>query len=287
MPNEKVVTREDATADYMAGMSYAGIAEKYGVSLNTVKSWKQRYGWDRKGAHTEKVCTPAKRVQKDADRVPKRPTPDERDGKLTEKERLFCEYYVERFNATEAIRKVGYSQKSAKQAAYMVIHRPHCKRYIEKLKEWKREMLLAGPEDILERYMRIAFSDIGEVVTFGQREVPVLNEITGLPIMLTDPKDPDAKPRMLTRIESYVDVNDAANVDTSLISEISQGRDGAVKVKMVDQRGALEFLRQFFNMNPLDAHKVAYDNARLEIEKRDNDTSPVTVVVDDDYGDGV
>lgn len=44
-----------AEQDYMAGMKYKEIAEKYGVSLNTVKSWKQRHGWERKkGAHKPK-----------------------------------------------------------------------------------------------------------------------------------------------------------------------------------------------------------------------------------------
>ena len=38
-----------AYKDYLAGMKYKEIAEKYGVSLNTVKSWKQRNSWDRKG----------------------------------------------------------------------------------------------------------------------------------------------------------------------------------------------------------------------------------------------
>ena len=48
-----------AEKDYMAGMKYKDIAAKHGVSLNTVKSWKVRYGWDKKGVHTksEKVCT--------------------------------------------------------------------------------------------------------------------------------------------------------------------------------------------------------------------------------------
>ena len=34
--------------------------EKYGVTINTVKSWKTRYQWsrsDKKGVHTKKVCT--------------------------------------------------------------------------------------------------------------------------------------------------------------------------------------------------------------------------------------
>lgn len=44
-----------AEKDYVKGMKYKDIAAKYGVSLNTVKSWKKRYGWTReKGAHKEK-----------------------------------------------------------------------------------------------------------------------------------------------------------------------------------------------------------------------------------------
>lgn len=42
---------QDAEKDYQAGLKYKEIAEKHGVSLNTVKSWKTRYNW------TKKVCT--------------------------------------------------------------------------------------------------------------------------------------------------------------------------------------------------------------------------------------
>lgn len=47
---------ELAEQDYMSGMKYKDIAEKYDVSLNTVKSWKTRYKWSRdnkKGVHTK------------------------------------------------------------------------------------------------------------------------------------------------------------------------------------------------------------------------------------------
>lgn len=42
----------------MSGMKYKDIADKYEVSLSTVKSWKQRYSWNRKGTRTKKkkVC---------------------------------------------------------------------------------------------------------------------------------------------------------------------------------------------------------------------------------------
>lgn len=44
---------ELAQEDYMQGMKYKEIAEKHDVSVNTVKSWKTRYKWDRKGVHTK------------------------------------------------------------------------------------------------------------------------------------------------------------------------------------------------------------------------------------------
>ena len=53
---------ELAQEDYMQGMKYKDIAEKHDVSVNTVKSWKTRYKWNRKGVHTnnEKVRTQKK-----------------------------------------------------------------------------------------------------------------------------------------------------------------------------------------------------------------------------------
>jgi uncharacterized protein YjcR len=51
-----------AEKDYVKGMKYKDIAEKYGVSLNTVKSWKKRYGWNReKGAPKENSVHTKKR----------------------------------------------------------------------------------------------------------------------------------------------------------------------------------------------------------------------------------
>lgn len=54
-----------AEQDYMNGLKYREIAEKYDVTLNTVKSWKQRHGWRRtqgapneKGVHTNRGGAP-------------------------------------------------------------------------------------------------------------------------------------------------------------------------------------------------------------------------------------
>ena len=57
--------REQAYQDYLKGMKYSEIAEKYGVTLNTVKSWKSRQKWTREneGKCTQKKVCKKKSVQ--------------------------------------------------------------------------------------------------------------------------------------------------------------------------------------------------------------------------------
>ena len=45
----KATNAELAYQDYLKGMKYKEIAEKYGVTINTVKSWKTRYKWSKDG----------------------------------------------------------------------------------------------------------------------------------------------------------------------------------------------------------------------------------------------
>ena len=82
--NERVRTSnyDLAYIDYCNGMKYKDIAEKYGVTINTVKSWKTRYKWSKdneKSVHTKikKVCTQKntkeKAAAKEVEQVMKNP----------------------------------------------------------------------------------------------------------------------------------------------------------------------------------------------------------------------
>lgn len=53
--SDQVERYEQAEQDYMDGMKYKDIAEKYKTTMNTVKSWKKRYGWDRKRGVVKKI----------------------------------------------------------------------------------------------------------------------------------------------------------------------------------------------------------------------------------------
>ncbi len=52
---EILTNSEKAYEDYVSGMTYKKIAEKYDVSINTVKSWQKRYKWTR-SCTTKKGC---------------------------------------------------------------------------------------------------------------------------------------------------------------------------------------------------------------------------------------
>ncbi|GAA0865915.1 P27 family phage terminase small subunit [Paraclostridium tenue] len=59
MANGKSLEKhEKAYIDYISGMKYKDIAEKYNVKVNTIKSWKRRHGWSRENA-LKKVCKDA------------------------------------------------------------------------------------------------------------------------------------------------------------------------------------------------------------------------------------
>lgn len=96
---------ERAEQDYMGGMKYKDIAEKYGTTINTVKSWKKRYGWNREeGAHkSKKVCTQkGKGAHKMAAPIDDGTKETLQNYGLTPEQQMFCIYYSRTFNATQS-----------------------------------------------------------------------------------------------------------------------------------------------------------------------------------------
>ena len=38
---------EKAGADYVSGMTYQKLSEKYNVSISTIKTWRKKFNWSR------------------------------------------------------------------------------------------------------------------------------------------------------------------------------------------------------------------------------------------------
>lgn len=246
----KTPNNELAYQDYLKGMKYKEIAEKYGVTINTVKSWKTRYKWSKDGkksVHTKtgKVCT----QKTDKNNVKKEAIAEAveqviENTELTDKQRLFCVLYVKCFNATKAYQKayeVDYN--TAASIGYRLLENDGVKKEIQRLKKNRLNREMLDESDIFQKYMDIAFSDVTDFVEFGQEDVPVM-AVYG-PVQVKDEETGEKK--TLTKRVNVVRFKDSSEVDGTLIAEVKQGKDGA-SIKLPDRMKALEWLAEHMDM---------------------------------------
>ena len=108
-------------------------------------------------------------------------------------------------------------------------------------------------DDIVELKMRIAFADITDFVEFGQREVPITDKEGNY---------------ITSATANVVNFKEGNIVDGQLIKEIKKGRQG-VSLKLEDRDKALDWLANYFDINPDNKHKKEYDNARLKLKEKE------------------
>lgn len=264
----KATNAELAYQDYLKGMKYKEIAEKYGVTINTVKSWKTRYKWSKDGkksVHTKtgKVCT----QKTDKNNVKKEAIAEAveqviENTELTDKQRLFCVLYVKCFNATKAYQKayeVDYN--TAASIGYRLLENDGVKKEIQRLKKNRLNREMLDESDIFQKYMDIAFSDVTDFVEFGQEDVPVM-AVYG-PVQVKDEETGEKK--TLTKKVNVVRFKDSSEVDGTLIAEVKQGKDGA-SIKLPDRMKALEWLAEHMYM-ATEEQRARIENIKAKTEQ--------------------
>nr|DAU23287.1 MAG TPA: Terminase small subunit [Caudoviricetes sp.] len=277
-----VTNYELAEQDYIAGMKYKEIAEKYNVSINTVKSWKTRYGW-QKSVHTndKKVCTQKRDysvVRKEAAVTEVEDVLENMD--LTDKQQLFCLYFIKCFNATKAYQKAyGCSYNTAAVEGCRLLKNPKIKDLIRTMKQERFTKDYLTQEDIFQKYMDIAFSDVGDYVRFGRKQMPQWREENGEYVPVIDPNT--GKQKIIEY--NYIDLKESEEIDTSILTEVSDGKSG-IKVKMQDQLKALEWLSTHMDMATLE-QRAKIDLLRAQkdkIQQPDNEGEDESVVIIND-----
>lgn len=232
--------------DHDGNITNREIADMLDENEKTISNWKCRDKWNVVLQKNE-CSTTNKKVQKNTDdNMKKEPIAEEvkevlGNTELTDKQRLFCIYYIKYFNATKAYQKAyNSSYIVANSEGYKLLVKPCIKLEIEKLKQHKLNQVMLSEEDIFQRYMDIAFSDITDYVNFGKREIEILEDNQSKTIEV-----------------NYVDFNDSYNVDGTIISEVKQGKDG-VSIKLHDKMKALQWLSDHMN--------IATDRQKAELE---------------------
>lgn len=245
MAGKKNPLADKAYEMYRQGMKLVDIASALDVPPGTVRRWKSTHGWDSERSEKESERSATKRTKK---RTPIDDGTKEtlQNDDLTPEQQMFCIYYSRTFNAAQSYQKAyGCSYESAMVLGSKLLRNVKVRAEIERLKEIKRQQIVAGAEDIVELQMRIAFADIGNYVSFGQKEV-------------TDIETDE------TYMVSVVDLKESKNTDTQLIQEVKRGKDG-VSVKLADKQKAIDWLSKYFLVHPDDKYKAEFDKKRAEV----------------------
>ncbi len=133
-----------------------------------------------------------------------------RRSRLSPKQKLFVEAYLQTLNATEAARRAGYSEPNSNYAN--VLRNPLVWSVIEERMAERRAQNPHLEQRILEELCRIAFSDPRDLMRWGPDGVEL-------------------------RPSDELDAAQAAAVD-----EVSKGRGGVIRLKKHDKVKALELL---------------------------------------------
>lgn len=246
--------RESARKDYEAGMKYKDIAQKYDVSLNTVKSWKSRYKWQRapnkKGVHT-KSKKGADKKETDA------AIDDLNNSDLRDKQKAFVLEYLRIYNATQAyINVYDSTYQTAKVNGPKLLENTRIQAQIKQIRAAKLHELSIEPFDLITDIAKEAKADIGDYVSFGSWS-ELLTEVTKSNKKFTDKTGHELaanvvenKPVLDTdgnRVyvhHSYLYFKDQNKVDTSVIKKIKKGKDGAV-IELQDKAKARDQLLEW------------------------------------------
>lgn len=70
--------------------------------------------------------------------------------KLNARQKAFCEYYVASGNATEAAKKAGYSERTARSIGQRLLTNVDIKNYIQELMDKIEEKRMASAEEVIK-----------------------------------------------------------------------------------------------------------------------------------------
>lgn len=254
---------ELAYKDRQQGMKYKEIAEKYGVSINTVKAWKSRK-WNKqdqtsnlppkKVAHKkEKGCT-QKKLQSVAE--------VEEGDELKDEHQLFCLLYLKyKFNATKAYQEVyGVDYKTASSNAWRLMGYDGVNKEIKRLKSEIKNNIHVEIEDLIQEYVNQFSADITDIVKVDLTEYEVRDK-AGNKLKTKEGE------QVIGRLNDvYVESSD--NFDGSLVKKISQGKDG-ISVELYDKQKAMSELMKYLAPDKLKDAQIRKAEAEANITEHE------------------
>lgn len=259
MSRAKNAKTADALKLYRQGYPLKKIAEELQVPEGTVRRWKSTYGWGKEQSERSEKTTSVynnnerserkpRRERKKAETIVKEVKQVLETPEMTEEQKLFCLYYVRTNNATVSYQRAFHcSYDTANAHGYKMLSKVVVREEIKRLKEERLSKQLMKEDDMFEKMVAIAFSDISDYVELIE----------------------DDAGRQVLKLKEL------SEADQSVPVEISQTQYG-IKVKMPDKFKALEWLADYFGMN-------AEKQARIQALKQKTSAAEPAEVEDDGF----
>ncbi|MGL5126162.1 MAG: terminase small subunit [Fusobacteriaceae bacterium] len=163
------------------------------------------------------------------------------DDVLTEKQRMFCVYYMRSFNAVQSALKAGYNKNFARSHSYTILANEKIKKYLSELKKSYEHDDYMTTKALLERHKKIAFSDYKEFVNVDG-ELANLSDVDGT---------------LIKKVTVKRSVSDTGNSYSSTI-------------ELEDRAKSLDFLNKFYGIDP--TFQLAKERMQLDKSKNTPNT---------------
>lgn len=267
MPRQPDKRYEQAKEMYLRGLKLVEISKNLEIPEGTVRRWKSTHNWDsersdKKSERSDKKKT--KKIETENNFSEQVAVLCENSG-LTDKQRLFCCFYIKYFNATKAYQKAyECSYETAMANGHKMLRNTQIKNEIQKLKQNRLNKEMLAAEDIFQKYMDIAFADITDYVSFGRETVQVMGAFG--PLFEKDENTGEKIP--ITKEINVVKFKESIQVDGTIISEVKQGKDGA-SIKLADKMKALQWLSEHMDMAS-EEQRIRMEYMKLQSEKIKN-----------------
>lgn len=271
---------ELAYKDYLRGYKYKDIAERHGVSINTVKSWKSRK-WNKLGKVAPKRLAPKEEARTKKLVATKKALEAINDNdELSEKEKVFCYEYSLGFNAAQAyLNAFKCKYHTAASNGAKLLKRQTIRDEINRIKEARTIDWLVTESDIINEWIKQAFANISDFIVFKNVEEPALNSF-GEIIRDEETNEPIMRRKNVLEFKPYDEV------DGTLIQEVKQGKDGA-SIKLYDKQAALRELHKLIGPEKvikLAKMEIEADKARLELKALREELEGSDDLTDDNDG---
>lgn len=247
--------KQQAKELWFEGKKYKEISEITGIKESSIKSLASR-AWKKEKLQPKVKKVAAKVAVANSDKGPPgyELLPEEietlANEALTEKQRLFCLYYVKYRNKVKAYQKAfDCSYINACGHASEMFKKVEVQQTITELLKEMREEVRLEAQDIILKKMQIAFADITDYVTFGVWE--------------------DEKGTK----HSYVNFKSSSDVDGTLIHKVKQGKDG-VSIELYNGQKELDWLYDHLIISEEKREKIKLLKAqtkKLEAETKEDE----------------